>query len=89
MIDILILSYINKFDYIDLNEIKSVVNEPIGLIVQEVVRLYDEQYFKKYQDKYRLTDKGLSLNVSVWNTWLKDKGDEFSIEENYPVKKIV
>ena len=87
MIDILILSYINKFDYIDLNEIKSAINEPIGLIVQEVVRLYDEEYFKKYQDKYRLTDKGLSLNVSVWNTWLKDKGDEFSIEENYPVKR--
>lgn len=88
MIHALILSYVNKYGRIDLIEIQTVINEPIGLIAWEAAALYADGYLRKSENGYEVTEKGLHENVSLWNIWLENKKDEddFGIEENYPKK---
>ena len=86
MIRVLILSYVNKFGRIDLDEIRNVVNEPIGLIAQEIVSLYDEGYLTKNEEGYKLTEKGKKEDISVWNVWVDEKEEYFSVEKNRPSK---
>lgn len=84
MIRVIILSYVNKYGCVDLNEIRNVVNEPIGLIAREVISLYSDGYLKRREKRYELTEKALLEDVSLWNVWIddKDSDESFLVEEN-------
>lgn len=88
MIQTLILSYVNKYNRIDLEEIRLCVNEPVSLIAREVAQLYKEKYLQRSEQGYSLTEKGLQQDVDLWNVWIEESDDDdwFSIEENVPLK---
>lgn len=89
MIQTIILSYINKYNIINIGDIREAVNEPIGLIAKEVAALYEEGFFEKVEKDLFVTEKGLQENISQWNVWIEAelKDSDFFSPEHCLVKK--
>lgn len=86
MIQVLLLSYINKYGRVNIDEIRIVVNEPINLIAREIVLLHSEGYLEKKENKYKLTKKGLQENIPSWDVWVDNVNNVMGDEKDFPVK---
>ncbi|BBF42400.1 retron-type RNA-directed DNA polymerase [Lachnospiraceae bacterium KM106-2] len=68
--ELIILSYINKFQRIDLYEIQKTINEPLVQLMDSIYRLYENKYIVNDGiDKFSVTEKAKEENIGSWNIW--------------------
>ncbi len=98
--EIIILSYINKYNRISLQEIQQALNEPVVLLANSISELYEKGYIVKGEaDRFELTEKAKEESVDAWNAWLLknkrkktfDGNSEFKgeLKNNLPVIKNI
>lgn len=65
----IILSYINKYHEINLEQLQYEIGLNMSLISDILRNLYEKEYFKINDNKFYLTDKATSNITEMWNDW--------------------
>lgn len=65
----IILSYINKYNEIDLSVLSYELGLNISLLSDIIRNLYNDKYFVIDNENYILTDKAKNRVTSLWNDW--------------------
>lgn len=69
----IILSYINKYHDINLDQLHYEIGLNISLLSDILRNLYEKEYFIINGDKYYLTEKATNAITRIWNDWSYSK----------------
>lgn len=76
MIQVILLSYIDKYNGIDLSVLQKELNEPVELIINEILSLFERGYIKKIENDFVITDKVQAEDLMSWNEVVSKKEEE-------------
>lgn len=65
----IILSYINKYHEINLEQLHYEIGLNMSLISDVLRNLYDKEYFIFNDDKLYLSEKATTIITEAWNNW--------------------
>lgn len=65
----IILSYINKYHEINLEQLQYEIGLNISLISDILRKLYDKKYYEIINDKFYLTEIAITNITGLWNDW--------------------
>lgn len=74
--DEIILSYINKYHDINLEQMQYEIGLNISLISDSLRNLFEKEYYTIQNHQYILTEKGKNVITELWNDW------SFSIKQS-------
>lgn len=74
----IVLSYINKYHEINLEQLQYEIGLNISLISDILRNLYEKEYYKIDNDKLYLTEKAINGITELWNAWSFSNKDLFS-----------
>ena len=74
----IVLSYINKYHEINLEQLQYEIGLNISLISDILRNLYEKEYYKIDNEKLYLTEKATNSITELWNDWSFSNKDLFS-----------
>lgn len=84
----IIISYVQTNRKLDLQEIRSVINEPLDLIADEAIKLYHDQYFYFENDECLIREESVKgQRLAEWGKIITESDPDvfFDANENYGV----
>ena len=78
----IILSYINKYHKINLEQLQYEIGLNISLISDILRSLYEKEYYKIDNDKLYLTENAINCITELWNDWSFSNKNLFSHKAN-------